>query len=250
MRVDARQVVSEGVNGPPGPAVAGTLDTVPAAGSGAGMRAVARAAIRRLIASGALRPGDRLTEAALSARIGVSRSPIREALRELEQQGLVVSYPNRGSFVVDLDDEDAEEVILLRGWLEGLAARLASDRMSRLDFRQLEDYVQAMAAGDPAHPQALVEADAAFHTAVVRLSGHRRLYAIWQGIDPLVWLMRIRRDRRTPDEAESIAAEHREVIAALREGPDAAEAAARYHVVRGLDRPPRAWAADQTARSG
>src|SRR5688500_14409919 len=91
------------------------------------LRAAAREAIRLRIASGRLRPGDRLNEAALSAELGVSRSPVREALRELEQHGLVVSYPNRGCFVADLTDRDVEEVVLLRGWLEGLAARLAAD---------------------------------------------------------------------------------------------------------------------------
>jgi DNA-binding GntR family transcriptional regulator len=76
---------------------------------------------------------------------------------------------------------------------------------------------------------------------VIRLSGHRRLAAIWRGIDPLVWLIRTRHDPRVSDQAEALVAEHRELLAALRAGPDAAEAAARYHVVRGLDRPPRAW---------
>jgi DNA-binding GntR family transcriptional regulator len=209
------------------------------------MRGVARDAIRRLIASGTLAAGVRLVEASLSSQIGVSRSPIREALRELEQQGLVVSYPGRGCFVADLSEDDVSEVILLRAWLEGLAARLASDRMNRLDFAQLESLVASMeraAEAQPFHREALVEADAAYHTAVVRLSGHRRLLGVWQGIDPLVWLMRVRRDDPGTDPT-AVAAEHRELITALREGPEAAETAARYHVVRGLDQPPPSWAA-------
>ena len=220
------------------------MDAKPS-GNGTGMRAVAREAIRRRIASGVLQPGERLTESVLSTELGVSRSPLREALRELEQQGLVVSYPKRGSFVADLSEEDVAEVILLRAWLEGLAARLASERMNRLDFRHLEGLVETMeGAGqeEGALREALVEADAAYHTAVVRFSGHRRLLGVWQGIDPLVWLMRVRRDDPGPDPV-AVAAEHRELIAALREGPEEAEMAARYHVVRGLDERPRAWVA-------
>jgi len=165
-------------------------------------------------------------------------------LRELEQAGLVVSYPNRGCFVADLTAADVEEVVLLRAWLEGLAARLAADRVNRRDLAELESTIETMAriGRDPApETQAFVEADAAFHSAVIRLSGHRRLAAIWSGIDPLVWLIRTRHDPRVSDQAEALVAEHRELLAALRAGPDAAEAAARYHVVRGLDRPPRAW---------
>lgn len=209
------------------------------------LRAAAREAIRLRIATGRSRPGDRLNEAALSAELGVSRSPVREALCELEQHGLVVSYPNRGGFVADLTDRDVEEVVLLRGWLEGLAARLAADRVSRRDLAELESLVEAMARAAqavPADAQAFIEADAAFHTAVVSLSGHRRLAGIWHGIDPPVWLIRTRHNPQLPDRAEALVAEHRELLAALREGPAAAEAAARYHVVRGLDHPPRAWA--------
>ena len=246
------QGAAGGAAAPPGPRrgwgegapAAPAAPAASAAAAPARLRATAREAIRRLIASGRLSPGDRLNEAALSAELGVSRSPIREALRELEQAGLVVSYPNRGCFVADLTAADVEEVVLLRAWLEGLAARLAADRVNRRDLAELESTIETMAriGRDPApETQAFVEADAAFHSAVIRLSGHRRLAAIWSGIDPLVWLIRTRHDPRVSDQAEALVAEHRELLAALRAGPDAAEAAARYHVVRGLDRPPRAW---------
>src|SRR5919199_1225673 len=99
------------------------------------LRERARAGIREAIASGELQPGDQIVETAMAAKIGVSRSPVREALRRLEQQGLVEAIPNRGTFVAALDEADVEEIVLLRGALEGLAARLAADRMGRRDLR-------------------------------------------------------------------------------------------------------------------
>jgi DNA-binding GntR family transcriptional regulator len=222
--------------GPDGPPGAGAV------AAPAGLRAAARDAIRRLIASGRFKPGDRLGEPQLAAEIGASRSPVREALRELEQQGLVVSYPNRGCFVASLTPQDVEEVVTLRAWLEGLAARLASDRLNRLDLRHMGEIVEQMARSDADQVRPRADLDAAFHLAIVRRSGNRRLLAIWESIDPLVWLIRLRGDSRAPT-SEQLATEHRELIDALKAGPDAAEAAARYHVVRGLDHLPRAWAA-------
>jgi DNA-binding GntR family transcriptional regulator len=242
-------VVTQSQLPPPGPVTPGdSLEGEPCAAP-AGLRAAARDAIRQLIASGKVRPGDRLSEPQLAAEIGTSRSPVREALRELEQQGLVVSYPNRGCFVATLSERDVDELVTLRAALEGLAARLASDRLNRLDLARLSDIVEQMArvgrdqtdGAEQARP--LAELDAAFHLAIVQRSGHRRLLAVWESIDPLVWLIRLRGDSRAPSVAQ-LAAEHRELIDALKVGPDAAEVAARFHVVRGLDRPPQAWGGD------
>jgi DNA-binding GntR family transcriptional regulator len=223
-------------------------------------RAAVRAAIRRRIAAGTLRPGDPLREAALAAELGVSRSPVREALRELEQQGLVQSFPHRGCFVATLAAPDVEEIVMLRAWLEGLAAYLAADRMGRADFRELAAAAGAIerarsgpggrsGRGDVRDPTALLEADAAFHTALVRFSANRRLVQIWEGIDPLVWLIRLSDAAGRGSAASALAAEHHELVAALRKGPAAAEAAVRHHIVRGLEHPPRGWPATGSTAS-
>jgi DNA-binding GntR family transcriptional regulator len=201
------------------------------------LRERAREAIRGLIASGTLRAGDRLAEAYLSTLIGIGRSPIREALRELEQQGLVVSSPNRGCAVASLGDEDAEEIVVIRAWLEGLAARLAADRMARRDFARLEEFVDDLGRACQAQPpsmQAIVEADAAFHASIVSAAGNRRLSRIWEGLDPLMWLLRLRSgEHHFRRVADRLADEHRQVVDALRAGPDEAEGAARDHVLLG-----------------
>ncbi|MBI3970611.1 MAG: GntR family transcriptional regulator [Chloroflexi bacterium] len=210
------------------------------------LRERARAGIREAIASGELKPGDQIVEAAIAARIGVSRSPVREALRELEQHGLVESLPNRGTFVAALTAEDVEEIVLLRGALEGLAARLAADRMGRRDLRALEEIVERMAYHTGLGPQeesAFTEDDAEFHSTLVRLSGHRRLQRLWLALDPLIWLLTVndaresgRRDR------DAMAREHRELLDTLAAGdPEAAQRAVWEHIVRRLPALPVQW---------
>ena len=204
------------------------------------LRTHVRDAIRQLIATGELKAGDRLGEEQLSARLGVSRSPIREALRELEQQGVVVSYPNRGSFVVSLDQTDIDEILVVRASLEGLAARLASDRLARRDFDALErivDRMDAAAQRTPPDATGVVQADAELHAALVAASGNRRLQRIWGSLDPIVWMIRLRPLEDRPERHRQVPGEHRELLNALRAGPDKAEAAARFHVVRGVQQP-------------
>src|ERR687884_101601 len=79
--------------------------------------------LKRVIIAGELRPGDRVLETDLAEQLGVSRGPVREAFRQLEQEGLLVSYPHRGTFVATVPDEEIDEVYALRAHLEAYAAR-------------------------------------------------------------------------------------------------------------------------------
>jgi DNA-binding GntR family transcriptional regulator len=216
------------------------------------LRERVRAAIRDAIASGTLKPGDQLVEDRIARDLGVSRSPVREALRQLEQHGLVVSIPNRGSFVAALTPEDVEEVTLLRGALEGLAARLAADRMGRRDLRTLEEIVDRMGhlTGRSADEErGFVEADAEFHEALVRFAGHRRLQQLWSVLDPFIWLLAVRDPANKADlDRAAIAAEHRELLDALAAGePERAQQALWHHIVRGWPTPPGRSPAAATA---
>lgn len=139
--------------------------------------------LRRLIITRQLPTGTHLVEAQLSANFAVSRGPIRDALRQLETEGLVESR-RRGSFVIGLGVDDLEELYGLRQLLEAEAVRLC---MRRPDEQLSEAHAalaqmeRAAEAGDPAR---FAQADLEFHTAFYAHAGHRRLASIWQQYRP------------------------------------------------------------------
>ena len=139
--------------------------------------------LRQAIVEGRLQPGEHLAENGLAQQLGISRSPVREALRLLEREGLVVGLPNRGTFVRKFSAHDVEEIFALRVAIESLAAEWAIERLNEADFQELEKLLEvqraAVAAGDMQH---LNEADINFHEYICRRSGHSRLIGVWQGI--------------------------------------------------------------------
>jgi len=141
-------------------------------------------ALRQAFADGKLRPGTRLLEVQISREMGTSRAPLREALIQLEREGLVVRRPNRGAFVAELTEELVREVASMRSVLEGFAASLAVKRLTREDFDQLETILREMlgAARRGDFPR-MVEWDFQFHEYIIRASGHRLLYETWTGMD-------------------------------------------------------------------
>ncbi len=136
--------------------------------------------IRREILSGNLQPGDHLVEASFAQRLQISKSPVREAFRLLEAEGLVVSYPHRGSYVAKLDPRDTWELDTLRAILEPFAAQLALEKMDAELICRLEDLVSAM--GSAADQVALSELHAQFHKTVIHGSGHKRIVEILDGL--------------------------------------------------------------------
>jgi DNA-binding GntR family transcriptional regulator len=141
-------------------------------------------ALRQAITDGKLRPGARLPEVHIAREMGTSRAPLREALIQLEREGLVIRRPNRGTFVTDLSEELVREVASLRGVLEGFAASLAVKRLTREDFERLETILKEMltAARRGDFPR-MIEWDYQFHEYIMRASGHRLLYETWLGMD-------------------------------------------------------------------
>ena len=141
------------------------------------------AVIRQAIADRKLPPGCRLIEMKIAREMGTSRGPLREALFQLEQEGLVVRKPNRGTFVVSLTEELIRQIASLRGVLEGFAATLARKRLTEADFHQLERILMEMSAMARAGDfPAMVERDYRFHEYIVRASGHPLLHETWKGL--------------------------------------------------------------------
>lgn len=144
------------------------------------------ARLRELIVSGALAPGTRLTETGLAARLGVSRAPLREAVRELVERGLLVSEPYKGLFVRSVTRADLEELYSLRTALEQFAFReawpkRAPEALAELRRRNAR-LDAAIAAGD--RPDLAIDLELELHSWCYELSGHRLLLETWQRIRP------------------------------------------------------------------
>ena len=199
---------------------------------------LATESIRNLIASGELDGGQRLVETQLAERLSVSRGPIRDALRQLRQEGLVREIPRRGSYVVSLSPADIRDLLDLRAGLEARAARLVIERCSKSDLMPLQDAVATMASasaeGDPASARA---ADLAFHETVLELSGSPRLHSVFVRHETeLRILLRLEQGRLTDYDGD-VSADHAGLLSALRRGdPIEAENAFREHVEETRDR--------------
>ncbi len=147
------------------------------------LRELVSRSLRAAILSGAAGPGQTLREQDLARRLGVSKTPVREALRELEREGLVVSAPHRGAVVVGLPLDGVRELVELRTALEPFAARLAAERIPNTQvaaLRQLLETVrEAIAAGDPS---AGAQVAGRFHRKIYELSGNARLQRMLESL--------------------------------------------------------------------
>lgn len=139
-------------------------------------------ALRMAILSGAIPSGTSLVEADLAERFGVSRGPVRDALRELSREGLVVDLPRRGTIVSTLTFSDTRDVYAVREGLEGVGARLAIERASDADLGRLEVLVAVMEDGwdRNADYAETLTADLAFHRELVGLSANLRLVPLYE----------------------------------------------------------------------
>jgi DNA-binding GntR family transcriptional regulator len=172
-------------------------------------------AVRAAIISGRFKPGDRLIESALSAEFGTSRGPVREALRQLENEGLVMSFPYRGAVVLGVSDEEVQEVLIpIRLTLERYCFVLALERLSDDDFAELGKQIWLMEqAGKASDLLKLVEADLAFHDLVLSAAGQLHAVQIWRTISPRIraYFYRYERFRSFEETVD----EHRQLLAAL-----------------------------------
>ncbi|HKY24067.1 MAG TPA: GntR family transcriptional regulator [Gaiella sp.] len=171
--------------------------------------------LRSAIVAGRYEPGERLIETNLSEELGTSRGPVREALRQLENEGLVMSFPYRGAVVLGVSDEEVQEVLIpIRLTLERYSFVHAAERMTDADFAELGKQIwvmeQAAKAGDL---EKIVEADLRFHDVVISSSGQPHTVQVWRTIFPRIrgYFLRYGRDKSL----EPMVAEHRELLEAL-----------------------------------
>jgi DNA-binding GntR family transcriptional regulator len=187
------------------------------------------AELRRRIVDGDYAQGERLTENRLAEDFGVSRNPVREALRVVETEGFVQILPRRGAVVATLDETTVRDLFSVRERLVTLAAGLAAERATPDDIARLRALLEdASAATEAKDFDRVAELNSALHLAVIEISGNRWLASLSSAMYHHVhWVFRVGAAQRAPHSWE----EHIRVVDAIAAGDRAAAAkAAREHV--------------------
>jgi DNA-binding GntR family transcriptional regulator len=143
------------------------------------LRDVVYNTLRNAILRGELKPGDRLMEMHLANKLGVSRTPIREAIRMLEQEGLAVTIPRKGAQVAKMTEKDLQDVLEIRDSLDELAVRMACQRMTKEQLGELRGAMETFRrAAVTRDVRSIVEADEAFHNVIYRMANNPKLEVI------------------------------------------------------------------------
>lgn len=201
------------------------------------LTSVVQGELERMILSGELAPGEKLTEMTLAARLGVSRGPLREAFRMLEEAGLVRTEKNRGVFVRDIPIDEAVEIFDLRAAMDELVGRRLAESITPAALKEIRAMVDAM-------EQAVKAKDAQryhllnlqFHDRLVELAGNRKLTAIYRKL--IKELSLFRRLNLADGWLMPISAnEHRQIVKAIASGdPEVAGRAMFEHVMESKER--------------
>lgn len=185
--------------------------------------------LRRRIVNGDYPPGQRLTEERLAADFGVSRNPVREALRIVEADGLITMMPRRGAVVATPDASAVADLFAVRSSLETIAARMAAERATPRDVAELRSLLDAAReATEREDLSRVAELNSDLHMRVIAVSGNRWLTSIASSLYLHVhWVFRVGAEHRAPHSWQ----EHIRLVDAIAMGdPDEAEAAAGAHV--------------------
>lgn len=187
--------------------------------------------LRQAILKGELAPGERLMEIQLADRLGVSRTPIREAIRKLELEGLVLMIPRKGAEVAKISEKSLRDVLEVRRSLEELAIELACQRMGSDEIVQLEEaqasFREAVEKGDA---MAIAESDERYHDIIYFGTGNSRLVQILNNLREQMYRYRLEYIK-DEDKRQILLVEHEHILKAMK-GHHTAEAkeAMREHI--------------------
>ena len=185
------------------------------------LRELVLTSLREAIFNGTLKPRERLMEVQLAQELGVSRTPVREALRKLEQEGFINIIPRKGAYVAELSLKDIEDVFEIRIALEGLAASLCAERITGEELRELERLLLAKEIYIQHQDlQQVVVVDGDFHANLYQGSHNARLKNILENLRD-----QIQRYRTTslsfPGRMDISLKEHRQILQAITKGDGA-----------------------------
>lgn len=187
--------------------------------------------IRQAIIDGTFSPGERLMEIQLADEMGVSRTPVREAIRKLELEGFVVMIPRRGTYVADISIKDINEVYEIRTCLDVLAAGLAAERISDEELEKLQRLLVEIGQSiENGNIEKIVEIDTAFHDVLYQASRNERLVSIISNLREQITVIR-GRSMMYPGRLLSTMEEHRALVDSIAaRDVERAQNAARTHL--------------------
>lgn len=173
--------------------------------------------LRQAILRGELKPGERLMEIQLANKLGVSRTPIREAIRKLELEGLVLMIPRKGAEVADITEKSLKDVLEVRKVLEELSVQLACDKMGKEDIQNLKEAAEAfkktLKSKDVTE---IAEADVHFHDIIYMAADNQKLIQILNNLQEQMYRYRVEY-LKNEEAYPQLVAEHEAIIAKITE---------------------------------
>lgn len=184
--------------------------------------------LREAILKGELQPGERLMELQLASKLGVSRTPIREAIRMLEQEGLAVTVPRKGAEVARMTLKDMEDVLEIREALDELAAQIACERISSEQMNRLMDtkkeFERILASGEV---KEIADVDVKFHDIIYEATDNAKLVYLLNNLREQLFRYRVEY-LKNPENYPALIQEHEAIVSAL-EARDKAKVTEAMH---------------------
>lgn len=195
------------------------------------LREIVFESLRDAIISAILKPGERLMEIQLAEEMGVSRTPVREAIRKLELEGFVVMVPRKGAYVAGISTKDIADVFELRAALEGLAAGLAAERITEEELELLERCLVKVSESVKNNDlEKLIELDTEFHDTLFKASRNERLVQIVSNLREQIQRFRTA-SLSTPGRMQFALQEHKKIVEAVSDrNVELAQALAKEHI--------------------
>lgn len=195
--------------------------------------------IREDILRGAYKEHDELKEISIGEKLGVSRTPVREALRQLELEGLVTIIPNKGAYVTGISNKDVRDIYMIRSHLEGMCARWATENITDEQIEELEEIILLsefhLQKKTGAQAEQVAELDSKFHGILYQASNSRILEHVLSDFHKYVQVSRTASVEAKTRAQKSIE-EHREILEAIKaKDGDLAEKLAHEHILKAMD---------------
>jgi DNA-binding GntR family transcriptional regulator len=184
---------------------------------------------QELIGSGELSPGNLYSESAMSKQLGISRTPLRTALQQLEREGLIIRLPQRGFYVYQFEEKDIEELFTIRKAIEGYAVEHIARKKQEIDLGEAKKHLAAQEEARKSDDYSLfIREDRKFHENLVKALNNKRLVAIYSDMRQSIELLGLKRFKMNSQRNQSIT-EHNAIIKAIENGDPLAAREAVYN---------------------